>query len=72
MQFDTGTLADEAAAARVRLDALIADSDEHQQLVRQLEEQVDARGRAPTAGGLPSGDELAAELERFLRDQDSP
>ena len=40
--------ADEAAAARARLDALIADSDEHQELVRQLEEQVDAHEAAPT------------------------
>ena len=34
--------------------------------MRQLEEQLDAQaGDEP----LPSGDELAAELERFLRDQ---
>ena len=69
--FGTGNLADEAASARVRLDGLIADSDEHQQLVRQLEAQVDAVASAD-GGGLPSGEELAEELERYLRDQDSP
>ena len=55
--------------ARTRLDSLIADSDEHQQLVRQLEEQVDALADAD-GRPLPSGEELAAELERYLRDQD--
>lgn len=69
VRFDAGSLRDDALAARNRLDALIADSDEHQQLVRQLEEQADAMDED---GGrsLPSGEELAAELERFLRDQD--
>jgi len=37
--------------------------------LRQLEEQDDAVRRA-AADNLPSGDELAAEVERFLRDQD--
>jgi proteasome assembly chaperone (PAC2) family protein len=69
LRFDTGGLNDDAAAARSRLDSLIADSDEHQQLVRQLEEQVDALADAQGLP-LPSGEELAAELERFLRDQD--
>ena len=65
------TWATRPASARIRLDGLIADSDEHQQLVRQLEDQVDAVASAD-GGGLPSGEELAAELERYLRDQDSP
>ena len=47
-------------------------------MVRQLEEQWDARRpaaipTAPTAAParwLVSGDELAAEFERFLREQD--
>ncbi|MEI7591701.1 MAG: PAC2 family protein [Actinomycetes bacterium] len=68
LRFGTGGLVDDGVAARSRLDGLIADSDEHQQLVRQLEEQVDAI--AANDPNLPSGDELAAELERFLRDQD--
>jgi len=70
LHFGTGNLADDAVAARGRLDSLIADSDEHQQLVRQLEEQVDALADAD-GRPLPSGEELAAELERFLREQDS-
>jgi proteasome assembly chaperone (PAC2) family protein len=70
LQFGTGRLNEDAAAARVRLDGLIADSSEHQQLVRQLEAQVDAVSDAEDAG-LPSGEELAEELQRYLRDQDS-
>ena len=43
-------------------------------MVRQLEAAYDAEAAEtpPTGepfGPLPSGDELAAELERFLRDQ---
>jgi hypothetical protein len=41
-------------------------------MVRQLEAQVDAEGPAPGTGwrpDLPSGEEIAAELERFLREQ---
>ena len=49
-RFGTGDLADEAASARVRLDELVADSDEHQQLVRQLEAQVDAVASADGGG----------------------
>jgi hypothetical protein len=71
LDLPTGTLADEAASARTRLDALIADSTEHQELVRQLEEHVDSQSTDDAPGApLPSGDELVAELERFLRDQD--
>lgn len=62
---DTAELRTAATAARERLDQLIANSDEHQALVRQLEAQADAELADPMR--LPSGDELAAEVERFLR-----
>lgn len=70
----TGTLAEEADATRARLDDLVADSAEHLALLRQLEARADAAGAAapggPTqAADLPSGDELASEIERFLREQ---
>ncbi|MEZ5145393.1 MAG: PAC2 family protein [Acidimicrobiales bacterium] len=70
--FDSAELHEEAAKTRGRLDELVANSDEHVAMVRQLEEQVDAM-EAETAAPdmtLLSGDELAAEVERFLRDQD--
>ena len=64
----SGDLHAEAAAARSRIDDLVSNSDEHRALISQLEVQVDSE--EPTlAVTLPSGDELAAELERFLREQ---
>ncbi len=69
LRFATGDLLQEATHTRSRLDELVADSPEHIDLVRQLEAQVDAY----EAGSMAevSGDELAAEFERFLREQGS-
>ncbi len=75
LSIPTGTLAQEATETSARLDSLVANSDEHLALLRQLEAQADAEGAPDTDGGpgaggpLPSGDELASEIERFLRDQ---
>jgi len=68
VSFDRGSLAEEAEATRQRLDSLVANSDEHVELVRQLEAQVDAVEDAHPSDPV-SGDELVAEVERFLRDQ---
>ncbi|MDQ4132103.1 MAG: PAC2 family protein [Actinomycetota bacterium] len=67
---DAGPLREAAEATRQRLDELTANSVEHMALVRQLEARFDAED-SPLAdeGSLPSGDELAAELERFLREE---
>lgn len=76
LQVDTGQLATDSAANRDRLDALVADNPEHLAMVRQLEEVADAGIGGPEAGApnldfgdLPSGDELAAELQEFLRER---
>lgn len=68
-----------AEVVRVEIDRQIAQTDEAATLVRALEEQYDAfaRGRggnllAPETGPLPTADELAAELERFLAEQGRP
>lgn len=61
-----GDLAAEADETTSRLDATIARNDEHSAMLRALEADAD---EAPSEGEIPSGDELAAELERFLRDQ---
>lgn len=72
---DSQALHDEAVATRTRLDELVADSHEHQELVAQLEAHVDAQLRGEPVPGEDSplepasGDELAAELEQFLREQ---
>jgi predicted ATP-grasp superfamily ATP-dependent carboligase len=69
---DTSALREAADATRQRLDELVANSPEHSALVRQLEARADVEADpAPDGwGDLPSGDELAAEVERFLRQQD--
>lgn len=77
LQLETSDLHQSAAHARARIDALIANSDEHRQMVAQLEAQVDQDRGEPLdaaagnfgSGRLPSGDEIAAELERFLREE---
>lgn len=66
--FDIGGLRRESRETRRRIDELVADSDDHREMVSQLEAQADAMAAADNPN-LPSGEELAEELERFLRDQ---
>ena len=66
--FPAGTLADDARSTRARLDELVGNNDEHQAMVGQLERQYDTA--EDIRGPLPTGDDLAAELEQFLRDQE--
>lgn len=66
--FDIGSLRKESRETRRRIDELVTNSDEHRELVAQLEAQADAMAEAQNPN-LPSGEELAEELERFLRDQ---
>ncbi len=69
-----GDLAREADIQRSRIDQLVAGNDEHGSMVRTLEAAFDAlagdEGIAMGTAELPSGDDIAAEFERFLRDQD--
>lgn len=69
VEVDTANLHAAAAVTAKHIDQLIAGSDDHAALVRQLELSHDEEeGLAATQfGDLPSGDEIAAELERFLR-----
>jgi proteasome assembly chaperone (PAC2) family protein len=67
----------EAEVQRQRLDQLVEANEEHQAMVTQFERMYDATeeatdgtpGRGDGALELRSGDELAAEVERFLREQ---
>lgn len=70
LDFDLSELHQLAASAHVQITDLIARSEEHEQMVRQLELQDDASRDTTGTGDLPSGDEIAAELEQFLRDQE--
>jgi len=75
LEIDPGQLPSDAAATRLRLDELVAENTQHQTMVGQLEEMMDqglgGPDDAPTIGfdRLPSGDELAEELQEFLRDR---
>lgn len=79
---DTSALRAEALLQRAKLDELVAGNEEHESMLRQLEQIYDAQlapeeplsqhpsvARTIDPAELPSVDELAAEVERFLRDQ---
>ena len=69
LRFDPAPLIAEGLEVSRRLDTMIAQNASHQRLLGRLESAYDAAlGEQSTE--IPSGDELAEELERFLRDQD--
>lgn len=68
LQFSLGSLVEDARSTRERLDELVSNSEEHIEMVRQLEAQVDTE--KPVEDPLPMGDDLMAELEQFLREQE--
>jgi predicted ATP-grasp superfamily ATP-dependent carboligase len=59
-----------AEETRHRVDELVENNPDHETMVHNLESQADEI-EPPIADELPSADELAEELERFLRDQES-
>jgi PAC2 family len=78
---DASSIRSEALIQRQRLDELVASNAEHRQMVAQLETAYDQSGGGHTPGNglprpaieaqdIPSAEELAQELEAFLRDQD--
>ncbi len=68
LSVDSSALHASGDRSRRQVDELIASNPEHEAMVRKLEESIDAsEGTTLGTGELPSGDELAAELERFLR-----
>ncbi len=71
---DAAAIRQETIIQRQRLDQLVASNDEHRAMVSQLEELYDQAQQQTDllgTGGMPTGDELAAEFEQFLRDQDT-
>ncbi|HEU4354515.1 MAG TPA: PAC2 family protein, partial [Actinomycetota bacterium] len=66
LQVDTSDLERVAAGWQRRVDEEIAEDAELADYVRRLEE---ASGGPQDLGPVPSGDDLAAELERYLRDR---
>ena len=73
-RFKVETLHDDASATRVKLDQLVSQSAEHSALLSQLEEAYDQETENDVGFDveepIPTGDELAAQVEEFLRDQD--
>ncbi|PZS24798.1 MAG: proteasome protein [Pseudonocardiales bacterium] len=68
LELDAGELHAAADSMLAQIDEIIANSAEYPALVRRLEAAVDGEATALSDfSDLPSGDELAAELERFLR-----
>jgi hypothetical protein len=69
LDLDTSALHTAASATHNQIEQLIANSEEHTAMVRQLEAQQEQEASSAgfDLGRLPSGDEIAAELERFLR-----
>lgn len=68
-------LSGDAERTRNRIDVAMAANDDHLGLLKTLEERHDemlAEAASTTAEPMiPSADELGAEVERFLRDQDA-
>jgi len=78
ISLDLGDLEEQADAWRAQVDNAMADDEDVKDYVRQLEARVDAEAAAEQGvvlgdslsdADLPSGDDLADELQRFLRDQ---
>lgn len=74
LRLPKGELADAARRTQNRIDAAMGGNDDHLAMLREMERQHDenvaeAAGTHPSSMDLPSADELAAEVERFLRDQ---
>jgi hypothetical protein len=61
-----GTLDEEVDEARARLDQIISGNEEHARMVAALEHEADSNA---DENALPSGDELAAEVEKYLRER---
>jgi len=73
----TETLTTAAERAEREIAEQVAGSEEVAQVVTALEQQYDtviaeAERPSPMSGQLPSADELAAEVERFLARHDDP
>jgi hypothetical protein len=72
LALDAMPLVKEAVTQRERLDQLVSSNPEHAEMLGKLEQAYDAMhspAAIDIASNLPSADQLAAEVEQFLRDQ---
>ncbi|HLW45957.1 MAG TPA: hypothetical protein VKR78_07050, partial [Acidimicrobiales bacterium] len=71
LKLDSTALQAAGDRTRGQVDELIAGNSEHVTMVAKLEEVIDSsEGNALGLEEMPSADELAAELERFLRGEE--
>jgi proteasome assembly chaperone (PAC2) family protein len=71
LALDSANLRRAADRSRRQVDEVIAGNPEHLTMVQKLEATLDAsEGNELGLDDLPSGDEIAAELERFLRGEE--
>ncbi|MCL4422199.1 MAG: PAC2 family protein [Actinobacteria bacterium] len=71
LAIDSTELRTAADSAIQRVDDLISRSKEHIAMVRQLEERLDSsEGNPLHMRQMPTGDEIASELEKYLRGND--
>jgi proteasome assembly chaperone (PAC2) family protein len=71
LSLDAGPLRAAAEEARQRVDELVTNNPEHSSMVQRLEAAADQSEGTSLGEELPSGEELAAELEKFLRGEAS-
>jgi hypothetical protein len=74
LSYDTASLRQEAVVQRERLDQLVSNNPDHAEMLGKLEEAYDAlhgvgSGEQDSPLEIPSVEDLAAEVEQFLRDQ---
>jgi hypothetical protein len=71
VDFDLAPLERTAEVWRTKVDEVASADEDVQGYVTTLEERFDAEAASDTSWGahLPTGDELANEVERFLREQ---
>jgi hypothetical protein len=69
LSLPTGTLEADAEQTRLRLDRAVRGNPEHEAMIEALEARHDEMVQGSAAPEIPTADELAAEVEQFLRDQ---
>lgn len=74
LSYDTASLRQEAGVQRERLDQLVSNNPDHAEMLSKLEEAYDAlhgvsSGEQDSLMDISNMEDLAAEVEQFLRDQ---
>jgi len=67
LRFDTGSLLQKSMVSRKRLDQLVASDESHAEMIADLERRQDESTQAEV--DLQSTDQLADEIEEYLREQ---